>query len=253
VVAAVVVPVLLLAFVILYFVPGQTGSRFAWEIRPNMTAMFMGAGYLGGSWLFINTALGRPWHAVAAGFPAVTTFTWGMLLATIMHWDRFDLGHFPFQLWLVLYVVTPFLVPYLWWRNRVTDPGESPGEKRVPQAARWSLGTLGLLLLAFAVTGFVVPDWLAGIWVWQLSPLTARVLSGWFGLLGIGGLVISRDPRWSAWRVGLQCIGLWHLLVLVASMFNAEEFTAGLANWYLASVAVVLVGMVGLFVVMERR
>ena len=25
---------ILLAFVILYFVPGQTGTRFAWEIRP---------------------------------------------------------------------------------------------------------------------------------------------------------------------------------------------------------------------------
>ncbi|MBE2200138.1 MAG: hypothetical protein IAE79_16095 [Anaerolinea sp.] len=57
IIAAVVVPFLLLAFLILFFFPGDSGQRFAWEIRPNMTAAFMGAGYLGGSWLFINAIM----------------------------------------------------------------------------------------------------------------------------------------------------------------------------------------------------
>jgi hypothetical protein len=253
IVAAIVVPFLVLAFLILYFFPQLSGQRFAWSIQPNMTAMFMGAGYIGGAWLFINVVFGRRWHRVAPGFPAVTTFAATMLLATILHWDRFDLRHLPFLLWLGLYVVTPFLVLFVWLRNRVTDSGEpEAGDVTVPGIARWSLLLLGILLLAFAVVGFISPSWLIGIWQWTLTPLTARVMSGWFALLGVGGIVISRDSRWSAWKVGLQSIGLWQLLVLVAAYSNADEFRSGLGSWYIVSVIFVLAGMVVLYIAMER-
>jgi hypothetical protein len=46
VVAAIIVPVLLLAFVILFLFPSTTGERFAWEIRPFIQSAYMGAGYL---------------------------------------------------------------------------------------------------------------------------------------------------------------------------------------------------------------
>lgn len=251
-IAGLVVPVLVLAWVILYFFPQLSGTRFAWEIQPPMTAVFMGAGYIGGAWLFLQVVIGRRWHHVAAGFLPVTTFTWAMLLVTALHWSRFDLRHFPFLLWLGLYVVTPFLVPWMWWRNRGADPGiPAPGEKMVPALARWSLRLLGWLLLAFALVGFLRSEWLISIWVWQLSPLTARVLSGWFGLLGTGGVVIANDRRWSAWRVGMQSIGFWHLLVLAGAAFHRGDFTAGFFNWYLVSVVLGVSGMIVLYAYME--
>lgn len=247
-VAWLVFPILILAFIILFLTPEQTGQRFAWEIRPNLMAAYMGAGYLGGAWLFIRTALGRRWHQVAAGFLPVTTFTSAMLLATILHWGRFDPRHFPFLLWLALYVVTPFLVPWLWLRNRQTDPGApEPGDQTTPSAARYALIFLGGLLLLFAVAGFLAPNWLINLWVWNLTPLTARILSGWFGLLGVGGVVIGRERRWSAWRVGLESIGLWHILVLAGAVMYAGDFKAGLVNWYVISVALVVVGIAGLY------
>ncbi len=251
-ISAVVVPFLVLAFIILYFYPNLSGERFAWKIQPNMTAVFMGAGYLGGAGLFINAIFGRRWHHIAAGFPPVTTFTVAMLLATALHWDRFDSRHFPFILWLGLYVITPFLVPWMWLRNRVTDPGiPEANDLLVPVVARWSLRLLGVFLFVFAVVGFIAPQWVIGLWPWQLTPLTARVLSGWFALLGVGGIVISRDPRWSAWRVGLQSIGLWHILVVIGALFNQADFFNGLLNWYLISVTLVLIGMAVLYIQME--
>lgn len=254
IVAAIVVPVLVLAFIILYFFPDLSGRHFAWEIQPRMTAMFMGAGYLGGALLFTNAIFGRSWHRVAAGFWPVTSFTVAMLLATILHWGRFDIRHFPFQVWLGLYILTPFLVPWLWLRNRVTDPiTVEVDDVEVPSLARWSLSLLGVFLLGFALFGFAWPAWLVPLWPWQLTPLTARVLSGWFALLGVGGLVISRDRRWSAWRVGLQSIGLWQLLVVIAALLNPADFKAGPFNWYLLSVVVVLLGMLVLFLQMERQ
>lgn len=254
IVATIVVPFLALAFLILYFFPEQSGERFAWAINPPMTAMFMGAGYIGGAWLFINAILGKRWHRVAPGFWPVTTFTVAMLLATILHWEIFDLSHFPFILWLGLYVVTPVLVPLVWLLNRSADPG-TPEEDdvTVPKVARWGLLALGMVLLLFAIGGFINAAWLIAIWPWTLSPLTAHIMSGWFALLGVGGIVISRDGRWSAWKVGLQSIGVWHLLVVVAAFVRSADFTNGLLNWYLVSVILVLVGMVALYILMEGK
>ena len=253
-VAALVVPVLILAFIILYLFPETTGERFAWQINPPMTAAFMGAGYLGGSWLFLHAVFGGRWHRVAPGYLPVAAFTTFMLLATIIHWDRFDLSHIPFLLWLVLYVVTPFLLPILWWRNRVTDPGTPEvDDVTVPQIARWMLGGLGAVLLGFALFAFLAPERYAEMWIWQLSPLTARIMGGWLILLGTGGLIISRDSRWSAWRVGLESIGIWQILVLVAAFINRSDFPGGLLNWYVIAVAAVVAGMAILYVMMESR
>jgi len=253
-VAALVVPILALAWVILYLFPETSGARFAWEIQPAMTAVYIGAGYLGGALLFVHAVFSKRWHRVAAGFPVVTVFTIAMLLTTILHWKRFDLNHFPFHVWLVLYVVTPVLIPALWLRNRVTDPRTPEAVDRVvPWVARWGLGLAGLVFWGFALVGFIRPDWLISIWVWKLTPLTARVMAGWFALLGTGGLVIARDSRWTAWRAGMQSIGLWHLLVVVGAAMHPGDFADGLANWYLASVVLALLGMVVLYVTMERE
>ncbi len=123
-VAALVIPFLVLAFAILVFIPNQTGQRFAWEIKPPMTAAFMGTGYLGGAYFFARVVTARRWHRVATGFLAVTAFTWCTLLATLLHWDRFDFRHLGGLLWLALYLVTPFLVPWIWWRNLKGSKGE---------------------------------------------------------------------------------------------------------------------------------
>lgn len=37
--AVIVIPFLWLAFLILYFYPDTSGERFAWAIKPHMTAM----------------------------------------------------------------------------------------------------------------------------------------------------------------------------------------------------------------------
>ena len=94
----------------------------------------MGAGYIGGSWLFIHTAVGKHWHRIQAGFPAVTFFTWAMLAATLLHWDRFSHGRLGLTLWLILYIITPVLVPALWLYNRGTDPGQPEADNQKVRA-----------------------------------------------------------------------------------------------------------------------
>jgi hypothetical protein len=131
------------------------------------------------------------------------------------------------------------------------------GDVVVPSFARWGLGLVGAFILFFAVAGFFFPDFLVDIWVWPLTVVTARILAGWFALLGGGGLVISRDSRWSAWKVGLESIWLWQVLVVIGAVVNstlgASDFTNGLFNWFFVSVVLAVVGMAVLYVFMEGR
>jgi hypothetical protein len=248
----VVVPFLLLAFLILYFFPDLSGERFAWEIRPHMTALFIGSGYLGGAYMFVFAIFGKRWHRIKAAFPAVTTFTLAMLLATLLHWDRFDLTHFPFQLSLILYIITPFLVPYLWIKNRFTDPGTPEvNDVPVPAPAKWAFMLSGGIGIALALFMFINPQAMIPIWPWTLTPLTARVLGGWFGLLGVGGLYAGQDPRWSAWRIPLQSITFWGILILIGAFTNPQDFTAGLWNPFTIGTAIVILSLLVFQVWME--
>lgn len=120
--------------------------------------------------------------------------------------------------------------------------------------ARWGLGLLAIFILFFAIAGFFFPDWLISLWVWPLAPLSARIITGWFALLAVGGIVISRDSRWSAWKTGLESIALWQLLVVIGAVVHKSDFKTGLLNWYLVGVVLVLIGMASLlYAVMETK
>lgn len=254
IVSAVVIPFLWLAFLILFFYPDQSGERFAWMIRPHMTAMYMAAGYLGGSWLFVNALFGKRWHRIQGGFLPITTFTWSMMLATFLHWDRFAHGRLGFTLWLVLYVITPFLVPALWLYNRRTDPGEpEENDVLISPTILILLKLISAGSLLYAVVGFINPDIVINTWPWTVTPLTARVLCGWVMLLGVGALTMSMERHWSGWKVPLESIAIWHILVFIAAFRNPADFTAGLLNWYTISIGVMLIGILVFYPLMEMR
>src|SRR3954451_21550756 len=72
--SAFIVPFLVVAFVVLYGFPDETGRLFAWTIKPSMTPMMLGAVYLGGAYFFVEAFRATEWHTVKAGFVAVGTF-----------------------------------------------------------------------------------------------------------------------------------------------------------------------------------
>jgi hypothetical protein len=255
IVSVIIIPFVLLAFLVLYFIPEQSAQHFAWEIRPTLTALFMGTGYLGGAYFFLYALFGRRWHHVGAGFPAIATFATAMLILTILHWGRFDLSHFPFQLWLALYLIAPPLVVWMWWNNRGEDPGvPEPNDVLLPVALRWAAAAVGAGFLLFALASFVLPSLLIAIWPWTLTVVTARIMAGWMMLNGMVSIVLSQEERWSGWKVPVQAFTLWHMLFLIGALLNVEEFAGGtLLNWYMIGVIIMLLGGITLYLVLEMR
>ncbi len=212
-----VIMILALAVFVLYLNPDTTDRNFAWTIKPDLTALAMGAGYAMGIYFFLRALTVRRWHNVAAGFLPITTFTIFMLLATLIHWDRFNHAVYGFYFWTVVYIITPVLVPCLWWRNRTTDPQTSaPVELQVPLRIRQAAGLAGAAITLGALLIFFVPDLAVNTFPWKLTPLTARVIAGWAMLPGIGFMVLSIEPRWSGWRVMVESFTVGLVLFALA-------------------------------------
>jgi hypothetical protein len=148
VVAALIVPFLVVAFAILYLLPDETDRLFAWTIMPRMTALLMGAGYASGVYFFIRVFRAPHWHWIGLAFLPLTVFVCFLELATILHWDRFHHGHIAFFAWTAIYTLTPFILPAVWLRNRSADPGTpDPGDVIVPLLLRALMGLVGAVEL----------------------------------------------------------------------------------------------------------
>ncbi|HEV3400989.1 MAG TPA: hypothetical protein VG078_04125 [Acidimicrobiales bacterium] len=251
--ATLIVPVLTAAFVILYLFPGRTQGLWAWTIEPTMTPMFMGGGYLAGAWFFARVARTRSGHRALAGLVGTSLFATMLLGATILHWDRFNHDHVSFWAWLALYVVTPPLLPWLWARNRRTDPGvPSADEVVVPAPVRAALTVGGSATLLFALVMFVWPSTVIEHWPWALYPLTARVLAAFLAFPAATMALFGTDVRWSSFQLPAETATIGLALILVATFRAGDQFTGSMAG-YAAALAGALVLLVLLQVAMLRR
>jgi hypothetical protein len=254
--ARLIIPVLVAAFVILWIFPGRTKQLWAWTIKPDMTAIVMGGGYLSGAYFFFRVAREREWHRVAVGFLGTTVFTAVLLGATLLHWDRFNHGHVSFWAWLGLYVLTPLLLPWLWVRNQRTDPRRAaPGEVLVPRGLRMAVGAGGALQLLLAAWIFVAPEQAADVWPWFITPLTARAVSAFVAFPAVVWSAFFWEERWSCFRITQQVATVGLVLVGLGAIRAHDDFVgpAWSVTLYTVSLVAALVMLVALQLAMDRR
>lgn len=254
VLATAIVPFLVVAFVVLYGFPDDTERLFAWTISPPITPMTLGAVYLGGSYFFVQAARSTRWHSIEAGFVAVALFATMMGVATIIHWDRFNHEHVAFWLWAGLYFTTPFLVAGVWLRNRRRASPPQAGDLLLSSGARRAIAGFGAVAVAAGLFLFLLPEPAIDIWPWALTPLTARVMGAIF-MLGVAGLGVTVDPRWSAAKLMLQVqVFMMALILLGAARARADLDGSNPMTWLLlGGFFAALVGAAGLIRMMDRR
>src|SRR5688500_19748374 len=93
---------------LLYILPGATAKYWAWEIKPEMSAAWVGAGYTFGTLAIWTILIIGRFQKLFVPIMATWALSSVMLIATILHIDRFFLDRI--QLWIgsIIYLFLPF-------------------------------------------------------------------------------------------------------------------------------------------------
>lgn len=254
-VAIAIVPFLVVAAFLLFTFPERTGELFAWPIDPPLSAYLLASAYTGGIWFFVRVAAARRWHHVAPGFPAVVVFAGALLVATLLHLDRFS-QNLSFTVWMVLYATTPFAVAVLAIVQRRRDP-RVPDERdvEIPRPARLALAAVGLAAFVLGALLFCFPETAIGLWAWQLTPLTAQVTGAVLSLTGVVNAGLLRDSRWSSFRILFQA-QLLSLVAITVSLIAGRDallWDRPVTPAFVALVAVALAGYAAFALWCESR
>ncbi|MCR2764213.1 hypothetical protein NQ152_11935 [Microbacterium sp. zg.B48] len=253
IVALLLLPFLIVAVILLSVFPDRTGELFAWPIAPPLSAYLLASAYVGGIWVFARIVRTRRWHRVVVAYPPVIVFTSALLVATLLHLDRFS-QNVSFYTWFVLYLTTPFLTAWVWWLQRGRDDGEpESSDARVPIVVRGIMVVVGLASLMTGAVLFLVPNIVIPLWAWDVTPLTARVLGAVLSLPGVVSLWFLRDTRWSSFRIVFQA-QIVSLIAIGCSLFagrDALHWDRPATPGFLALVGIAFVGYVALYVGME--
>lgn len=266
--ALVVVAVLVPALVILWGLPTRTEDLWAWTIAAPLTPIFMGAGYGAGAYFFLRVYRTPRWHEVSVGVLSAAVFALLMLITTVLHFDAFNQGKahdglpdppvlatVAYYGWTIVYILSPWAVGWLWWRNQKLDPRDpEDGEPLVPANVRLAARIIAVGALAGAAVMLVSPGTVIEQWGWTLTDLTARVLGCFTAQVGTGFLLLSFDPRWSSWKVLVQTFLVAVALLLAGAIREWDTFLDGRPmQWaYLAGLVAGAGALLALYRATER-
>ena len=223
--------------VFLYGFPGAARLHYAWPIKPSVNAAFMGAGYLAG---VLPTACAvfvvKYWRSIWAlmwSFFAIGTM---MLVATILHADKFR-WHYPLTwIWTAVYVVIPPAVIFLWVLQRRADASEPPQDDRL-LIMKGFAGVVGIAVSLVAVALVLSPSRMITHWPWPITPLLARAFAAWYLQIGVALLFIAARIRQAHEAViPFAWLTLFNVLLLLLPVFysgtidlHRESFSVWLA------------------------
>jgi heme exporter protein D len=209
---------------LLVLFPESTRTYWAWEIRPAMSAVWAGAAYTFGGIALTAMLTGRSWRAARVPVIATWLFSIVMLLATLLHLDRFFLGTAQFYVWLAIYLVLPVALPLIWLLNQRHDPGLRPDDMLVPRAIRIVGAAAGAIIGLTSLLMVLSPPKAAAFWPWQLTPLMSRVIAGWLAFMAAGLICLPWEKRYIAYRKFLPAAAIWFAILFVASLFHLDNF-----------------------------
>ncbi|MGH2704712.1 MAG: hypothetical protein ACRDJ4_06365 [Actinomycetota bacterium] len=177
----------LLAAGALFVLTDYTDRLFAWTVKPNLTAAFLGAGYLPSFFLEYLSAREIAWAAARISVPAVLVFTL-LTLGPLVHRDRFHfssphpVARFAAWAWLAIYAIVPLLMLLVLVRQVRVPGGDLGRTRRMPAWGRVVVALQAGVVLGLGVALFARRA--AALWPWALTPLTGRAIGAW--LVGIG-------------------------------------------------------------------
>jgi hypothetical protein len=242
------------AFILLFVFSENTDDSFSWTIKPPLTAAFLGASYLGAFILFWWTARRGDWEAARAALVPVTVIALLLLVATIIHEDRFHDDLFGW-FWRIVYLLAPLAIAaavtsQVRTRRGFREPaGASAGpQSPLPTELRALLLFQGITMLAIGVYLFVAPDSADALWPWNLTPLTARAIGSFvtgFGVSALHAIAANDLTRFAGAAVAYAGLAVMQLIGVARYSGDMTGGDADTAIYVAFLFSVLLAGLYG--------
>jgi hypothetical protein len=206
---------LMVAFVVLtafatveLLVLSDVADRYwAWTIRTELTAAFLGAAYASGFALSVLALRQDRWSRIRVSVVTVTVFTVLTSVATIIHMHRLLLesggpaARAAAWVWLAVYLVIPVACLLAVARQGSRRAETEPLVRPMPDWLTALLTVEGAVLFVAGVLLFaggltvhhhvVAPA--TGFWPWELTPLSAQAIGAWLMALGVAAAMSIRE------------------------------------------------------------
>jgi len=229
----------LAAFFVLWLLilPG-TGVYFAWPVVPELTAMFLGAGFLLRSYFGFHLWRDKYWYPLRWSMAGDFAFL-GVLFVTTwwhineMNWELQGVseGLRIFSLiiahvWVLAYTFEPLTIFLLHPREEAAHapiPAKySQGE--LQNTLKYALVVIFFLGAAFWALLFLAPEFANTRWPWELNPFDARIMSAWFAGSSIWAITMYFLKDWAEVKMGVRALLFFILGLLVIWVFAFFQY-----------------------------
>jgi len=226
--------ILATTFVIwLLFFP-STATNFAWPIVPEMSAMFIGAGFIARAYLGVFLWRQTYWYGLRWQVWGNYAFLAVLLVATFWHIGEMNWSTniIVAHIWVLAYIIEPLTLPLLEPRDekaKLPLPDELKqgplfvGLKRVLLVGFVAGVTLGLLL-------FINPEFMYTRWPWPLDPFDARIMAAFPILVGLWALFGHLATDWAEVKPGVLGSLLFTGALFVVWLYNLPNYDPNRKN-----------------------
>ena len=225
---------LALFFVLWLLIFPAAGIYFAWPVKPVLTALFIGAGFILRAYFGFHLWREKEWFRLRWSMTGDLVFLGVLFVATWWHVDEMNwhlsgvsqgLRLFSFgiaHIWILAYTFEPLTVlllrPHQPEANAPVPPDASEGPL---------LPFLKNTLLAYFYVGtgiaallFLNPDFANTRWPWELNPFDARIMAAWPAACAAWSLTMHEMKDWAEVKIGVRSILLFTLALFIIWMFT---------------------------------
>jgi hypothetical protein len=235
---------LALFFVLWLLVFPATGIYFAWPVKPALTAMFMGAGFLLRSYFGFHLWREKDWYKLRWSIAGDYVFLGVLFITTWWHIDEMNwhltgvssgLRLFSFiiaHVWILAYTFEPLTIYLL--KPRMPE-ANAPVPDHLSEGP--VLPVMRTALLAFFYIGagiaallFFNTDFSNMRWPWELNPFDSRIMAAWPAACAVWSITMYRMKDWAEIKIGVRSILLFVFALFVIWIFTFSGYDPARKN-----------------------
>ena len=225
-------------FVLWFFIFPTQGIYFAWPVKPELTAMFIGAGFILRSYFGYHLWRDKYWYTIRWSLKGDYAFLATLFVTTWWHisemnWDLQGVSNglriFSLTIahvWMLAYTFEPITVFLLHPRDPEADAPvpASLSEGELLPVLKNALLAVFYVSVGFWAVLFFSPEFANTRWPWELNAFDARIMSAWFAGCAVWSVTMYFMKDWAEVKMGIRAILLFILGLFVVSLIAFPFF-----------------------------